>query len=51
MDRMSRDRCLVSVPREASALRQELAAQYPDLPVQSVALALDQATRAAALLD
>ncbi len=33
-----------------STLRQELSEQYPELSGQSVATALDQATRAAALL-
>ena len=34
----------------SSALRRELAELYPELPVQSVTIALDQATRAAAAL-
>lgn len=34
----------------SSSLRRELAEQYSELPVQSVTIALDQATRAAAAL-
>ena len=45
-----RDHPRIRPSGSSSTLRRELAEQYSELPVQSVATALDQATRAAAAL-